>query len=76
MAKAMDEAAVMVVEELNGTGLLDNTMLLFVSDNGGQVFQVGNNYPLRGKKNTLWEGGTKTVSFIYSKMLKKRTQLT
>ena len=70
MAKAMDEAAVMVVEELNGTGLLDNTMLLFVSDNGGQVFQVGNNHPLRGK-NTLWEGGTKTVSFIYSKMLKK-----
>ena len=72
MVSAMDDAIGMIVEELNTTGLLDNTIILFASDNGGEAFLGGNNYPLRGMKNTLWEGGTKSVSFIYSKMLKNK----
>ena len=41
-------------------------------DNGGDLGAGGSNYPLRGKKTSLWEGGIKAVGFIYSKLLAKR----
>ena len=34
MVSAMDDAIGMVIEELNTTGLLDNTIILFASYNG------------------------------------------
>lgn len=44
-----------VLEQLN---LLENTIVIFTNDNGGQVeASFADNYPLRGMKSDVYEGG-------------------
>merc|ERR1712228_765834 len=48
----------------DGTNLWDDTLLVFSSDNGVSTQYGGSNFPLRGGKKTLWEGGIKAAAFI------------
>ena len=60
MIEAMDDAVGVVLDALDRTGLAENTVVVFTSDNGG--VSSGDNYatsnlPLRGGKGRQWEGG-------------------
>ena len=54
--------------EMDKKQQLDNTYFIFASDNGGCPTAGGRNYPLRGTKGSLFEGGVHVESFIYSEM--------
>ena len=55
MIHHMDEGIGWVVDALKKTGQLDNTLIVFTSDNGGERFS--DNWPLVGGKMDLTEGG-------------------
>ena len=69
--KNMDKSVAEIVSALKTSGHYNNTVILFLSDNGGrQVTTQGRrnnpNYPLRGSKGSLYEGGTKVPGFLHS----------
>jgi arylsulfatase A-like enzyme len=69
MIAALDAIVDNVYTSLETAGILDNTIIVFASDNGGQASSGGaSNWPLRGQKMTLWEGGIRVPAFIYSKL--------
>jgi len=48
-----------ILKKLDDLGIADNTIVLFTSDNGAEVFSWpdGGNHPFRGEKGTTFEGG-------------------
>ena len=65
MVMDMDLAVAEIVETLKETGLYDDTLIVFTSDNGGAISHGASNWPLRGTKGTLFEGGTRAVTFLH-----------
>lgn len=64
MVTIMDESIGNISRTLQQNDLLKDALVIFMSDNGGQPKFAGNNYPLRGAKLTLWEGGTRSPTVI------------
>lgn len=70
MLTAMDEAIGAIVQKIRDSGLEDDTLIVFVNDNGGPMMRGttingSNNAPFRGSKRTSLEGGIH-VPFLMS----------
>eukprot|EP00437_Effrenium_voratum_P025580 CAMPEP_0181411350 /NCGR_PEP_ID=MMETSP1110-20121109/7829_1 /TAXON_ID=174948 /ORGANISM="Symbiodinium sp., Strain CCMP421" /LENGTH=672 /DNA_ID=CAMNT_0023533965 /DNA_START=55 /DNA_END=2073 /DNA_ORIENTATION=- len=55
-----------LVQTFQEQGMYENTLLVFLSDNGAaaNLRQSAHNYPLKGGKYADWEGGLRTNAFI------------
>jgi len=60
MLSKLDQSVGQVVEALHKRNMLQDSIIIFSSDNGGPAagfnLNAASNWPLRGVKNTLWEG--------------------
>jgi hypothetical protein len=61
MLAAVDEAIAKIEDSLRKAGRLENTLIVFSSDNGGPP--PGDNTPLRDYKGSIYEGGVRAAAF-------------
>ena len=70
MVKTLDDNVGKVMAELERRGLLDNTIVVFTSDNGGNMYDrpegenPTNNNPLRAGKGNNYEGGIRVPLIV------------
>lgn len=76
MVKKLDDSIGDIVEALGQRKILNNTVIVFIADNGGAATGQNNNYasnlPLRGCKFSAWEGGIRVVGLVWSTNLTSR----
>ena len=88
MVSGLDIAIGQIVEKLKQEGLYEESIILFSSDNGGHNAACGvrrgcgddggsggSNYPLRGQRATLWEGGMRVPAFLHSPLLQNTSSV-
>ena len=74
MIKALDDNVGRLIDHLKQTGTYDNTLIIFVSDNGGLATAEGSstsNLPLAKGKGWMYEGGIRVPFIIKSPKSKK-----
>lgn len=76
MLLAMDQSIGTIMHSLRSRNMLTNSIVMFASDNGAAVAglggNIGSNWPLRGSKYSLFEGGIRVPAFIWSPLLKQK----
>ncbi len=63
MVHAVDEQVGRIIAALEKKGMLENTIIVFSSDNGGPLTLGATNGLLRGGKGSLYEGGVRVAAF-------------
>lgn len=76
MVQYMDTQIEKLVEALKAKNMWENTLFVFMSDNGGPVYTpaAANNFPLKGGKLTDFEGGIRVNAFVSGGFLPKKAR--
>jgi len=65
----MDSGVGRILKKLEEKGILENTLILFTSDNGPEAHRMkysrGTSSPLKGMKTQLWEGGIRVPGMVH-----------
>jgi len=64
MLKHLDNGVGAVIAKLKETSVFDNTIVIFLTDNGGAKGMQANNTPLKGFKGSFDEGGIRTPFIV------------
>lgn len=70
MIESMDDAIGVLLDTLDRLQIADNTIIVFASDNGGNMYNevdgtsATSNAPLRGGKATMYEGGVRGPAIV------------
>ena len=70
MIESMDDAVGTLLDTLDQLGIADQTIIIFASDNGGNMYNevdgttATSNAPLRGGKATMFEGGVRGPAIV------------
>ncbi len=70
MIESMDDAVGTLIDTLDRLDIADNTIIVFASDNGGNMYNEvdgttpTSNLPLRGGKATMYEGGVRGPAIV------------
>ena len=74
MIKTLDESVGRIMAKLRATGLDENTLVVFMSDNGGIAYDAKStnglttsNAPLKGSKAMVYEGGIRVPLILWQK---------
>ncbi|MEM6279423.1 MAG: sulfatase [Verrucomicrobiota bacterium] len=70
MVQSLDDNVGKILDAINRLGLAENTIIVFTSDNGGNMYNEvdgttpTSNRPLRGGKANNWEGGVRVPTVV------------
>lgn len=67
MMAAVDDQVGNIINALDGKGMLDNTLFIYLSDNGGVTNYGSVNGNFRGQKTSFFEGGVRVPGFLSGK---------
>lgn len=74
MMKKLDDSVGDIVQALHSKNMMEDTIIVFVSDNGGMTSGLyknyASNYPLRGIKMSPFEGGIRVTGLLWAANLK------
>jgi arylsulfatase A len=74
MHQSLDESVGRIIKKLTDLGMMDNTIIVFTSDNGG-VDENDGNLPLRNGKGTYYEGGIRVPLLVRYPAITKDSQV-
>ncbi|CAH1173473.1 unnamed protein product [Phaedon cochleariae] len=79
MVSMLDQSVGTVISALREKHMLDNSIILFISDNGANPQGIhanhGSNFPFRGTKHSAWEGAQRNIAAIWSPRIKRNQRV-
>ncbi len=66
MVTHLDQGITKVIDALESKGMLDNTIVVFSSDNGGSTRLGASNVPFKGQKGSTLEGGVRVPGLVWA----------